>query len=76
MDYFEHKVRYNILDLLRGSGGTELKIWSVDLTVMLRDDQERLLKASGFRRAEFFGGYDFSPYAKATSDQMITIAYK
>jgi glycine/sarcosine N-methyltransferase len=76
MDYFAHKVRYNVLDLLRGSGGTELKIWSADLTVMLRDDQERLLKTSGFQRVEFFGGYDFSPYEKAASNQMITIAYK
>jgi len=76
MDYFEKTVRYNILDLLRGPGGTELKTWSAELTVLLHDEQERLLKAAGFRRVDFFGGYDFSSYNKEASNQMITIAQK
>ena len=76
MDYRATAVRYDILDLLRGPSGTKLKTWSAELTVLLRDDQERLLKAAGFRRVDFFGGYDFSPYDRATSNQMIAIAYK
>jgi glycine/sarcosine N-methyltransferase len=76
MDYFEQTVRYNILDLLRGPGGTELKTWSAELTVLLHDEQERLLKAAGFRRVDFFGGYDFSSYNKEGSNQMITVAQK
>jgi hypothetical protein len=76
MDYFEHTVRYNILDLLRGTAGTELKTWSAELTVLLRDDQERLLKKARFQQVEFFGGYDLGAYDKATSNQMITIAHK
>lgn len=76
MDYSANTVRYNILDLLRGPAGTELKTWSAELTVLLRDDQERLLKAAGFRRVDFFGGYDGSPYDKAASDQMIAVALK
>jgi len=76
MDYFEKTVRYTILDLLRGAGGTELKTWNADLTVLLRDDQERLLKDAGFLRVDFFGGYDFSLYDKAISQQMITVAQK
>jgi glycine/sarcosine N-methyltransferase len=76
MDYFEKTVRYNILDLLRGPSGTELKTWSAELTVLLRDDQERLLKMAGFRQVNFYGDYDDSPYDKATSSQMITVARK
>jgi ubiquinone/menaquinone biosynthesis C-methylase UbiE len=76
MDYFEKTVRYNILDLLRGPGGTELKTWSAELTVLLRDDQERMLKMAGFQRMDFFGGYDFSTYNKEASNQMITVAQK
>jgi glycine/sarcosine N-methyltransferase len=76
MDYFEKTVRYNILDLLRGPGGTELKTWSAKLTVLLHDEQERLLKAAGFRRVDFFGSYDFSSYNKEPSNQMITVAQK
>jgi hypothetical protein len=76
MDYAATTVRYDILDLLRGPGGTELKTWSAELTVLLRDDQERLLKASGFQRVDFFGGYDLSPYDKSTSNHMISVSYK
>ena len=76
MDYAATTVRYHILDLLRGPGGTELKTWSAELTVLLRDDQERLLKAAGFRRVDFFGGYDFSPYDKTASNQMIAVAHR
>lgn len=76
MDYFEKTVRYNILDLLHDPGGTELKTWSAELTVLLQDDQERLLKVAGFRRVDFFGGYDFSSYNKEASNQMITVAQK
>ncbi len=76
MNYGANTVRYDILDLLRGPAGTELKTWSAELTVLLRDDQERLLKAAGFRRVDFFGGYDSSPYDKAISNQMIVVAQK
>ena len=76
MDYFERTVRYNILDLLRYPGGSEMKVWSVEITPLLRDDQERLLKTAGYRQVDFFGGYDFSPYDKVTSNLMITVARK
>jgi SAM-dependent methyltransferase len=76
IDYFEKTVRYNILDLLRNSQGAELKSWSAELTVFLRDDQEKLLKAGGFRRVEFFGSYEGAPYDKEISNQMITVAQK
>lgn len=76
MDYFVNSVRYNILDLVRGPDGTELKTWSAELTVLLQDDQERLLKAAGFRQVDFYGSYDGSPYDKATSYQMIAVARK
>jgi glycine/sarcosine N-methyltransferase len=76
MDYFKDAVRYNILDLVRGPNGTVLKTWNAELTVLLRDNQERLLKAAGFRQVDFFGSYDSTPYDKATSNQLITVAHK
>jgi glycine/sarcosine N-methyltransferase len=76
MDYFEKAVRYHILDLLRYPAGTEMKTWSAEITVLLRDDQERLLKSAGFQQVDFFGGYDFSPYDKAASNQMIAVSRK
>jgi hypothetical protein len=76
MDYFKDAVRYNILDLVRGPNGTVLKTWNAELTLLLRDNQERLLKAAGFRQVDFFGSYDSTPYDKATSNQLITVAHK
>ncbi len=76
MDYFVKSVRYNLLDLVRGPNGTELKTWRAELTVLLRDDQERLFKTVGFRQVDFYGSYDGSPYDKAASYQMIAVAYK
>lgn len=76
MDYFEQTVGYHILDIYHSREANELKVWSAKLTVLLRDEQERLLKAAGFQKVEFYGGFDFSPYDKAISDRLIAVATK
>jgi glycine/sarcosine N-methyltransferase len=76
MDYFKRKVRYNILDIFHGPEASELKVWSAELTVLLRNAQERLLKAAGFQRVDFFGDFDFNPYDESHSTHLITVAFK
>jgi len=76
MDYFEQTVSYNILDAYHNQDANELKVWSAELAVLLRDEQERLLKAVGFRKVDFFGGFNFSSYDKTRSDRLITVAQK
>ena len=76
MDYFRRIVRYHILDIFHSEEVNELKSWSADLTMLLRDEQEKLLKAAGFREVGFYGDFDFSFYAKASSDHLITVAIK
>lgn len=76
MDYFERTVGYNILDIFHSQEANELKVWSTELTVLLRDEQERLLKAAGFQQVNFYEAFNFSPYDKARSDRLITVAYK
>ena len=76
MDYSERTVAYHILDIFHSQKANELKIWSAELTTLLRDEQERLLKQAGFREVDFYSGFDFSPYEKESSEHLITVAYK
>jgi hypothetical protein len=76
IDYKEHATCNNILDIFHSEERCELKEWSAELRGFLRDDQERMLKASGFRRIDFYGSFDFTLYDKETSASLITIAYK
>ena len=71
----ERKATYHVLDVIHGDH-PELKVWSTDAHILLRDDQERLLDAAGFGMVEFFGGYDFEPYDKQTSRRLIAVARK
>ncbi len=77
IDYLDDRnARYNILDIVRDGTVSCLKVWSRNLHVLLRDDQERLLKSAGFKSVEFFGSYKFAPYDKETSNRLITVARK
>ncbi|CAB1083335.1 hypothetical protein D1AOALGA4SA_10907 [Olavius algarvensis Delta 1 endosymbiont] len=44
--------------------------------MLLRDDHERLLNASGFKKIEFYRNYHFDPYDKEKSGLLIAVAYK
>jgi glycine/sarcosine N-methyltransferase len=77
MDYFDQGARYNILDIFHSEEARDFKIWHVDYPqILLKDDQERLLKASGFGAVDFYGTYRFDPYDKETSDRLIAVARK
>lgn len=74
IDYFEKGARYNILDIHHNDKERGLETWSIDYPqVLLRDDHERLLSESGFKKIEFFGSYEFTPYDKSTSDRLIVV---
>ena len=76
IDYLERTAQYNILDIFHSEEVRELKVWSAELYVLLRDDQERLLKAAGFHTVDFYGTFDFDPYDKETSNKLIAVAHK
>ncbi len=77
IDYLGEGARYNVLDIYHSDDQSGLKVWSVDYPrVYLKDDQERLLKATGFRSISFYGDYFFEPYDAATSDRLIAVAEK
>jgi ubiquinone/menaquinone biosynthesis C-methylase UbiE len=75
IDYLGRGARYNILDIHHTDEARDLEVWSVEYSrVYLMDDQERLLKASGFKVVDFYGSYDFEPYDKQSSNRLIAVA--
>ncbi len=78
IDYYaEHSARYNIVDISHSAETNEMQTWSTDYPcLLLRDGQERLLKAAGFRAMEFYGTYQFDPYDKEVSQRLIVVAHK
>ena len=54
IDYFDGGARFNVLDIFHGEEASDFKVWSIDYAqILLRDDQERMLKASGFGVLDF-----------------------
>ena len=77
IDYFDRGARYNVLDIFHGEKISDLKVWSTDYpNILLKDDQERLLRASGFGAVDFYGTYRFDPYDREASDLLIAVAHK
>jgi hypothetical protein len=77
IDYFDQGARYNVLDVFHSDESYDLKVWSTEYPyILLRDDQERLLKASAFSKVDFYGNYHFDPYDKETSNLLIAVARK
>ena len=77
IDYLGEGARYNILDIHHTDQVRDFEVWSVAYSrVYLKDDQEKLLKASGFEMVDFYGSYRLEPYEKQTSNRLITVAQK
>lgn len=75
VDYLgERSARYHVLDIVPGAAGYALHVWSTDVHVLLREQQQALLEAAGFRSVRFFGGFEQSPYDEATSKRLIAVA--
>lgn len=75
IDYLDKGARYNVLDIHHTEEARDLQIWSVEYSqILLKDDQERLLRGSGFGTMDFFGTYLFEPYDKEKSDRLIVVA--
>jgi len=77
IDYLNGGARYHVLDIFHSEETRDLKVWSVDYPrMLLRDDHERLLAASGFGAVRFYGSYHFDPYDEQASDRLIAVAHK
>ena len=62
---------------LHGKKGRDFKVWSVDYArILLRGDQERLLREAGFGSGEFCGSFRLEPYDKEYSAMLTAVAHK
>ncbi len=62
IDYLgERDCRYNVLDITHQDEKQEMEVWSTDVHVLLKEDQERLLKEAGFSTVNIYGSYDLGP---------------
>jgi len=77
IDYRGRGARYHVVDIFHSPEARDFKVWTVDYPcVLLRDDQQRLLRACGFGAVDFYGTYRFDPYDKEASDRLIVVARK
>jgi glycine/sarcosine N-methyltransferase len=77
IDYAGEGATYHVLDIVHTEEDRDFKEWSMKYPrVYLRDDLEKLLKAGGFERVDFYGGYGYEPYDKGTSARLIAVAFK
>jgi SAM-dependent methyltransferase len=77
IDYMGEGARYHLLDIFHTEEVRELKEWSVEYPrIYLRDDQVRMLKASGFKIIDCYGSWGFDPYDPNASDRLVVVAQK
>jgi ubiquinone/menaquinone biosynthesis C-methylase UbiE len=75
IDYEAAGAHYNVIDIFHGGGNYDFRVWAAHYHIMLlRDDLERLLREAGFGTIDFYGSYTFEPYAKASSNILLTVA--
>jgi SAM-dependent methyltransferase len=75
IDYLDQGARYNVLDIDHGESARGMEVWSIEYPrILLRDDQERLLRETGFHSIGFYGSFLFDPYDKQDSDRLIAVA--
>ena len=75
IDYAGSGACYTIVDVVRGSNGAELRSWTVRYNhIYLQQDYERMLQTCGFEKIRFYGSYEFDPYDREKSRQLIAVA--
>ncbi|MBN1399916.1 MAG: class I SAM-dependent methyltransferase [Anaerolineae bacterium] len=76
IDYAETEWQVHILDLTHSQAEQRFDIASFRYRLLLRDDYARLLEQAGYEEVIFHGGWDGSPYDKASSRRLIIVARK
>ena len=70
----ERDCQYHVLDIQHTEETKHMDVWTTDVHVLLRDDQERLLLEAGFSSVDTYGSYDFGPYSKEESLRLLPVA--
>ncbi len=73
MEYAEDMMTVNIFDFIHTEERCDFHKSSVKLRIRLQDDWKRLIREAGFRKFDFFGDWDFTPYDKTASRRLIAV---
>ena len=76
VDYYDEDYEVNVLDLVHSHDHNEFSVYGVRYRILLQDDYERLLRAAGYGKIEFYGDWNFKFYDKEESELLIVVAYK
>ena len=74
VEYGIQTLKFHVLDLVHTAGRQQSTEYCFEYQIVLRDDYQRLLEATGYQSIEFFSDYGRTPYDKETSDRMIVVA--
>lgn len=76
LDFFKDRVVFNLVTFRQKEGKWSFQTKSTYLRPILRKEIENLLKGVGFKERKFYGDYNFSPFEKFTSEDIIVFARK
>jgi SAM-dependent methyltransferase len=73
-DFHPETVTFNMIRLHRAGADWTQDIESTELRPIFQDELAASLSVTGFQRAEFYGGFDGSPFAPDESGDLLTVA--
>jgi SAM-dependent methyltransferase len=76
LDFLKDKVVFNLVTFRQKEGKWSFQTKSTLLRPILRKEIENLLIGQGFKEQKFYGDYNFSPFERHNSEDLIVFARK
>lgn len=70
------QIIFNVIRIKKTRTGFDHALERVEYNAMRKKDFERYFAAVPFRKIEYFGGHDFSPFSKKNSGRIVVVAQK
>ncbi len=76
MNYSQDVMQVEVFDFIHTQDLSDFKHSSFRVRIRLKDDWDRILDEAGFRKVDYFGDWEFSPYDKQSSKRLLAVAQK
>ncbi len=76
IEYSDKQMEVHIFDFLHSDKKRDFKHSSFRIRIRLQDSWKQMLNQAGFKKAEYFGDWLFTPYDKEQSKRLIVVAHK
>jgi SAM-dependent methyltransferase len=74
MDFHPERLTFNLVTFHKEGGEWGYKVRATELRPIFKKEMEALLPLSGFEGVQFYGGYDFSPFDRERSEDLVVVA--